>query len=100
MHNPKSSLWWRDSNQTASGETGAVHGTLDDEFRARWHKQVVGLALDHLDGRVEHLAELGLSTHSEPVADHSIADLGQCADGSLRVYALLIESSESKSYRP
>ena len=44
--------------------------------------------------------ELGLSTHSEPVAVHSIADLGQCADGSLRVYALLIDSSESKSYRP
>ena len=25
MHNPKSSLWWRDSNKTASGKTGAVH---------------------------------------------------------------------------
>jgi len=25
MHYPKSSLWWRDSNQPASGITGAVH---------------------------------------------------------------------------
>ena len=24
MHNPESSLWWRDSNKTASGKTGAV----------------------------------------------------------------------------
>jgi len=25
MHNPTSSLWWRNSDQTASGKTGAVH---------------------------------------------------------------------------
>ena len=25
MRNPKSSPWWRDSNQTASGKPGAVH---------------------------------------------------------------------------
>jgi len=28
MHYPKSSLWWRDSNQPASGITGAVHSGL------------------------------------------------------------------------
>jgi hypothetical protein len=24
MHNPERSLWWRDSNKSASGKTGAV----------------------------------------------------------------------------
>ena len=33
MHNPKSSLWWRDSNQTASGETGAVQCAAVPEVR-------------------------------------------------------------------
>ena len=28
MHYPKSSLWWRDSNQPASGKPGAVHGVF------------------------------------------------------------------------
>ncbi len=32
MHNPTSSLWWRDSNQTASGKPGAVQSAAEAEF--------------------------------------------------------------------
>ena len=31
MRRSMSSLWWRDSNQTASGKPGAVHAALMDE---------------------------------------------------------------------
>ena len=33
MHNSKSSLWWRDSNQTASGKIGAVQSLSVLELR-------------------------------------------------------------------
>ena len=32
MRRSKSSLWWRDSNQTASGKPGAVHYTIGHEL--------------------------------------------------------------------
>ncbi len=47
MHNPTSSLWWRDSNQTASGKTGAVHttGFKDEADAKRFYEDLAGLML-------------------------------------------------------